>query len=88
MAGYPRLIADDWDGMAGPVDACLRFSGRNFYTFKGKHYWRYVPDGQGNPVLVQGYPREIGIGFPGLPDDLDTIFRWSGNLRIYAIKGK
>ena len=29
----------------------------------------------------------IRDGFPGVPDNLDAAFVWSGNGRIYVIKG-
>ena len=32
--------------------------------------------------------RRIRDGFPGAPDDLDAAFVWSGNGRIYFIKGQ
>jgi len=31
--------------------------------------------------------RQIRVGFPGVPNDIDAAFVWSGNGRIYFIKG-
>ena len=36
---------------------------------------------------AQGYPKDIHEGFPGIPDDIDTAFVWSGNDKIIFMKG-
>ena len=51
--------------------------------YKGKYYWRFngkEPDGLGLPIL-------ISEGFPGIPNDVDTAFVWSGNQKLYFFKG-
>ena len=37
-------------------------------------------------LLVEG--ENILIGFPGLPNDIDAIFIWTGNGHTYAVKGE
>lgn len=34
-----------------------------------------------------GYPKEISVGFAGIPNDVDTAFVWSGNGKTYFFKG-
>lgn len=37
--------------------------------------------------MDDGYPQAIATAFPGLPDDLDSAFIWTGNGRVYFTKG-
>ena len=42
--------------------------------------------------LNNGYPprnsQPISQAIPGLPNNIDAIFQWSGNGKVYAFKGK
>ena len=33
-----------------------------------------------------GYPKNLRDGFPGIPNNVDTAFVWSGNGKIYFFK--
>ena len=53
---------------------------------QGDTYWRldkHVSATEGQAWV----DRPIRDGFPGAPDNLDAAFVWSGNVRIYFIKG-
>ncbi|XP_056267818.1 vitronectin-like, partial [Pseudoliparis swirei] len=70
LPGYPKLIQDVW-GISGPIDAAftrINCQGKS-YIFKGKQYWRFDGD-----VLDENYPRDISVGFDGIPDDADASF--------------
>lgn len=49
---------------------------------QGSKYWRFHDKKMGN-----GYPKEISVGFAGIPNDIDTAFVWSGNGKTYIFKG-
>ncbi|XP_014672619.1 PREDICTED: LOW QUALITY PROTEIN: matrix metalloproteinase-16-like [Priapulus caudatus] len=81
--GYPKRIADDWDGLPGDLDAALtskNFDSKTFF-FKGNKYWKFV-----NQEMMPGYPKIISVGFPGIPADISAAFAWGGNGKAYFIK--
>ncbi|XP_028277539.1 vitronectin b isoform X2 [Parambassis ranga] len=88
LPGYPKLIEDVW-GMPGPISAAftrINCQGKS-YIFKGNRYWRFEGD-----VLDEDYPREISIGFDGIPDDVDAAFAvpapsYQGKEKAYFFKG-
>lgn len=88
LDGYPKLIKDVW-GIEGPIDAAftrMNCQGKT-YIFKGTQYWRFS-DG----VLDEQYPRDIGVGFSGIPNDIDAAFalpanNYQGKERAYFFKG-
>ncbi|XP_032944951.1 vitronectin [Rhinolophus ferrumequinum] len=88
-SGYPKLIQDVW-GIEGPIDAAftrINCQGKT-YLFKGSQYWRFE-DG----VLDPDYPRDISVGFTGIPDNVDAALAlpahsYSGRERVYFFKGK
>jgi matrix metalloproteinase-14 (membrane-inserted) len=80
--GYPRRIADDWDGLPSHLDAALTWADGKTFFFKGNKYWRFR-----NRRRDLGYPKLISAGFAGIPDDIDAAFVWSGNGRTYFFKG-
>ncbi|CAH1183597.1 unnamed protein product, partial [Phaedon cochleariae] len=80
--GYPKLIADNWIGLPGDIDASFTYKNGKTYFFKGSKYWRYKGKKMDGP-----YPKDISEGFTGIPDDLDAALVWSGNGKIYFYKG-
>ncbi|XP_055370273.1 vitronectin a isoform X2 [Betta splendens] len=87
--GYPKLIEDVW-GISGPIDAAftrVNCQGKT-YIFKGNKYWRFD-----NGVLDGEYPRDISVGFDGIPDDVDAAFALPaaghrGKEKVYFFKGE
>lgn len=39
-------------------------------------------------MLLPGYPENISIGWPGIPDDIDAAFVWGGSRKGYFFQGK
>ncbi|XP_044079136.1 vitronectin b [Siniperca chuatsi] len=89
LPGYPKLIQDVW-GISGPIDAAftrINCQGKS-YIFKGNKYWRFDGD-----VLDEDYPRDISVGFDGIPADIDAAFAipapsHRGKERAYFFKGE
>lgn len=84
LPGYPRAISQELPGAPSFVDAAFLWRAsdarRYLYIFKGSLYWRFF-----NGVASSGYPRPISNW--GLPANIDAVFRWTGNDRIYFFKG-
>ncbi|XP_029375834.1 vitronectin b [Echeneis naucrates] len=88
VPGYPKLIQDVW-GISGPIDAAftrINCQGKS-YIFKGNRYWRFDGD-----VLDEDYPRDISLGFDGIPDDINAAFaipapNHRGKEKAYFFKG-
>lgn len=88
LPGYPKLIQDVW-GISGPVSAAftrINCQGKS-YIFQGNKYWRFDGD-----VLDDDYPREISVGFDGIPNDIDAAFAipapsHRGKEKAYFFKG-
>ncbi|KAM4546808.1 vitronectin b [Fundulus diaphanus] len=88
LPGYPKLIEQVW-GIPGPISAAftrINCQGKS-YIFKGNQYWRFDGD-----VLDEDYPREISVGFEGIPDNLDAAFavpapNHRGKEKAYFFKG-
>ncbi|KAM6907425.1 vitronectin b [Xenentodon cancila] len=88
LPGYPKLIQDVW-GISGPISAAftrINCQGKS-YIFKGRKYWRFDGD-----VLDEDYPRDISIGFDGIPDDINAAFAvpapsHRGKEKAYFFKG-
>ena len=51
------------------------------YILKGSQVWLFV-----NQEPVSSVGHAIADLFPGIPDNLDAAFVWSGNGRIYFVK--
>jgi len=96
--GYPRDISglglpNDLDASINPPAQYQYFRingrwyrrqtvGERVYFFKGSQVWKFMAGGP-----AAGYPKPISEEFPGLPNDLDAAFVWSGNNRYYFFKG-
>lgn len=91
LPGYPKKISDNWPGLPNNIDTAVYWKPETFperlpgyvYFFKDDKYWRFDSLGQpqrGNPLLISSR-------FPGLPRNLDAAFVWSGNGKLYFIKG-
>ncbi|XP_041656694.1 vitronectin b [Cheilinus undulatus] len=88
LPGYPKLIQDVW-GIPGPIDAAftrINCQGKS-YIFKGNQYWRFDGD-----VIDEDYPRDISVGFDGIPDIIDAAFAvpapsHRGKEKAYFFKG-
>ncbi|CAN9501184.1 unnamed protein product [Ophioblennius macclurei] len=88
LPGYPKLIEDVW-GIRGPISAAftrINCQGKS-YLFKGRQYWRFNGD-----VLDEDFPRDISVGFDGVPNDVDAAFAipapsHRGREKAYFFKG-
>ncbi|CAG5872581.1 unnamed protein product [Menidia menidia] len=88
LPGYPKRIQDVW-GISGPVSAAftrVNCQGKS-YIFQGNKYWRFDGD-----VLDEDYPRDISVGFEGIPNDIDAAFavpapNHRGREKAYFFKG-
>ncbi|XP_010748365.2 vitronectin b [Larimichthys crocea] len=88
LPGYPKLIQDVW-GISGPIDAAftrINCQGKS-YIFKGNQYWRFDGD-----VLDADYPRDISVGFDGIPNGVQAAFAipapsHRGKEKAYFFKG-
>ena len=86
-ASYPRLIRQYWPGVPDNLDAAMSLasgpSGREeIWFFKGSQIFYYGTNGQ----PIRG-PQDIRQAIRGLPNDIDAIFTWSGNGKVYVMKG-
>lgn len=100
---YPKKISSGWPSLENNLDAAVympatydyRWTWNNgwkiektetappaTYFFKGTKYWKIE-----NERFASGYPRQISSDWTGLPNNVDAAFTWSGNGRIYFIKG-
>ena len=80
----PQSISSGFPGVPNDLDAAVAYtSNSKFYFFKGTQYWRY----SSSVGVDAGYPKTIDFGFNSeLPNYIDAIERWSGDL-IYVYKG-
>ena len=53
-----------------------------FVNHLGDKYWKFV-----NMEPQPGFPKDMSVGFPGIPPNIDTAFVWGGNGKIYFTKG-
>ncbi|CAH2301450.1 Hypothetical predicted protein [Pelobates cultripes] len=72
--GLAQLINETWGGLDGPVDAAFRVHSKEqplahqrMFVFKGSQVWSFFEG-----LLVPGFPRNISLEFPGVPDNLDA----------------
>lgn len=50
---------------------------------QGDKYWKF-----NDKRMASGYPKDISVGFAGIPNDIDAAFVWSGNGKTYFFKGE
>ena len=48
---------------------------------QGPKFWSYT-----NKTKDEGYPKNISVEFPKIPDNIDAAFVWSGSDKIYFMK--
>jgi matrix metalloproteinase-14 (membrane-inserted) len=36
--------------------------------------------------MERGFPQDMSNGFPGIPNNVDAVFVWGGNGKLYFIK--
>jgi matrix metalloproteinase-14 (membrane-inserted) len=82
-AGYPRSIAQDWEGLPDDLDASFTYGNKTFFT-KGTQYWRFTKVG----VLDFGYPKHVKEIIPNAPNKVDAAYVWAFNNVIYFFKDK
>ena len=47
----------------------------------GSKYWKFR-----NREMERGFPQDMSNGFPGIPNNVDAVFVWGGNGKLYFIK--
>ncbi|XP_072050841.1 stromelysin-2-like [Amphiura filiformis] len=80
LGGWPMPIADIFSGLPDNIDAALFFK-EQFHFFKGRHVFIFTI----KFAFIGRFP--IDKYWKGVPDDIDAAFHWSGNGKIYFIKG-
>lgn len=81
--GYPKAISSRWRGLTRDFDAAFTHNNRKSYFFKGTKYWKYT-----GTTLDKDYPKEISYGFPGIPNNIDSVFYTANNNKVYFFKGE
>lgn len=79
---YKKRISSEWTGLPDDINAALTWANGETFFFKGGQYWKFI-----DKKMAPGYPLDISYGFPGVPDNLDAAFVWSGNGQTYFFKG-
>ena len=81
--GYPRPIAEGWEGLPQDIDAAFTWTNGKTYFIKDSLYWRFSVVG----ILDAGYPRNFSKAFAGVPTPVDAAMVWPVNKKIYFFKG-
>ena len=79
-----EYISAGWSGVPDNIDAAFTHSDYKTYFFKGNFVYQF--DNTADRV-ASGYPKNITDVFPGLPNELDTAFRWYYDTISYFFKG-
>lgn len=86
---YDEYDEDDGSGVNNAplcrnpnVDAIFPTRDGNYWVFKGSQYWLLTEDS-----VAEGYPRNIGSDWDGLPDNIDAALTWTINKKTYIFKG-
>lgn len=88
VVGWPGLNVDR-------IDAGFQHSDGKVYIFRKDLVYRWDPKAP-SPFLPhaprgqveKGWPKKISEVFPGLPNDIDSAFRWHNDGQVYFFKGK
>ncbi|KAI8477834.1 determination of heart left/right asymmetry, partial [Branchiostoma belcheri] len=92
--GDPRITGAGWEGIAPRKldgilhvwkrswDALFFFSGDSYYQYDSEEDHVYTHDANGNP-----FPNLISYGFPGIPDNIDTVYYNRTTGYIYFFQG-
>ena len=70
--------------MPDDIDAALTHNNLKTYFFQGNLVYQF--DNIADKVST-GYPKLVSAVFPGLPDNLDTAFRWYNDGTSYLFNG-
>ena len=61
LAGYPRSISADWDGLPSSLDAAFTWTNGKTYFFKGDKYYKFDDDKLEVAESAEyPYPRDSG----------------------------
>lgn len=92
----PKTGKVGWPGLQeDTIDAGLMHLDGKLYLFRKDLVYRWDPKAA-SPVLPhfpkgyveKGWPKKISEAFPGLPNDIDSAFRWYIDGAVYFFKGK
>ena len=85
----PRLITNGFQNIhekLQSIDAAFIWPhNKKLYIFKGEHYWRMTQLLNMDYIADFGYPKIISANWRGLPNTIDTAFKWINN-KIYFTK--
>ena len=71
--GYPRNIANNWNGIPSNIDAAYQWKNGKTYFFKSKNYWRLNDESNSVSDANPPYPRKSGKWWFNCPKRKKTI---------------
>lgn len=86
-SGYPKKISEGWPGLPSDgIDAGFTYSTTESYFFKGDKVYKF--DGVNDQVDAHySNGKFISDVWPGLPNNIDSAFRWYWDGESYFFKG-